>query len=209
MTNKEIISYVFSEAAKSNVEKRKVGCVIVDSKNRILGKGFNINEPIEGDHRNGTLALHAEDAAIQDSKCNNKASLNWCYPIIVYVSQPPCPDCAQKLINEFGTDVKIEVVKEFMKFDGDKLRYDLVPPSAVKAMAEVLTFGARKYKPNNWKECQEPERYLAALYRHLELWRAGEVNDQDSGMHHLAHAMTNLAFMLELGYNPAEWTKPV
>lgn len=199
MTNKEIISYVFSEAAKSNVEKRKVGCIIIDSNNVILGKGFNYNTG------SGAPDMHAEIAAIIDCKENN-GSFKPAFPLTVYVSQPPCPDCAASILDRLGPDTKIEVVKEFMKFDGDKLRYDLVPPSAVKAMAEVLTFGARKYKPNNWKECQEPERYLAALYRHLELWRAGEVNDQDSGMHHLAHAMTNLAFVLELGYNPTEWS---
>lgn len=194
MTNKEIISYVFSEAAKSNVEKRKVGCVIVDGNNEVIAKGYNRlgfdNAP----------DVHAEKAALA------KLVATPVGPCTVYVSQPPCPNCAEYIIERLGTATKIEVVKEFMKFDGDKLRYDLVPPSAIKAMADVLTFGARKYKPNNWKECQEPERYLAALYRHLEAWRAGETHDQDSGFHHLAHAMTNLAFMLELNYNPTEWS---
>lgn len=193
MTKHDIISYVFGEAAKSNIEKRKVGCVIVDSNNKILGKGFNSTES------------HAETAAIKDALGEDR--FKWNFPITVYVTQPPCPDCAQELITRFGADVKVEVVERFMKFDGDKVRYDLVPPSAIKAMAEVLTFGARKYKPNNWKNCEDPERYLAALYRHLEAWRAGEINDQDSGMHHLAHAMTNLAFILELNYNPTEWSK--
>lgn len=196
MTNKEIISYVLGEAAKSNIEKRKVGCIIVDYAGKIIGKGHN------------TDSLHAEIEAIIDfeSKYGYNKVHEKCGKMTVYVSQPPCPNCAEQIMRRLGADTKIEVVKEFMKFDGDKLRYDLVPPSAVKALAEVLTFGARKYKPNNWKECQEPERYLAALYRHLELWRAGEVNDQDSGLPHLAHAMTNLAFMLELNYNPTEWS---
>lgn len=199
MTNKDIISYVFSEAAKSNVEKRKVGCIIVDSKGCIISKGFNTaldNQPDE----------HAEVAAVNKLLARGTELID--NSITIYISQAPCPECAAYVMDKLGglCDFKIEVVKEFMKFDGDKLRYDLVPPSAIKAMADVLTFGARKYKPNNWKECQEPERYLAALYRHLELWRAGEVNDQDSGMHHLAHAMTNLAFMLELNYNPTEWS---
>lgn len=191
MTNKEIISYVFSEAAKSNIEKRKVGCIIACT-GTIVGKGFNSED------------YHAEVAAVDDYINNGikYQSKN----LTVYVSQQPCPNCAEYILDKLGPDTKIEVVKEFIKFDGDKLRYDLVPPSAVKALAEVLTFGARKYKPNNWKNCENPERYLAALYRHLELWRAGEVNDSDSGMHHLAHALTNIAFMLELNYNPTEWS---
>lgn len=193
MTEKDIVSYVFGEAAKSNVEKRKVGCVIVDATGKIMGTGHNKESNTAPD-------LHAEMMAL------NQVTPSVCVkPCTVYVSHEPCPDCAKNLADRLGTDTKIEVVKQFMKFDGDKLRYDLVPPSAIKALAEVLTFGARKYKPNNWKQCEEQDRYVAALYRHLEAWRSGEVNDTDSGMPHLAHAMTNIAFLLELGYNPGEW----
>ena len=37
------------------------------------------------------------------------------------------------------------------KFDGGKLQYGLVPPLALKEMVKVLTFGAEKYEPDNWK----------------------------------------------------------
>lgn len=191
MTSKEIISYVFSEAAKSNIEKRKVGCVIVDKAGVILGRGYN------------TEGEHAEIAALIDFESKVPHTIE--RPVTVYVSQPPCPDCAGQLLKVFGPETRTEVVEAFMKFDGDKVRYDLVPPSAIKGMADVLTLGARKYKPNNWKNCEDCSRYLAALYRHLEAWRAGEVNDPETGLSHLAHAMTNIAFMLELGYNPDEW----
>lgn len=193
MTKHDLISYVFGEAAKSNIEKRKVGCVITNKEGRVLGKGYNTED------------LHAEMMALQDFKdsgCLRAENSSF----IVYVTHQPCPACADELMLTLGINTRIEVIERFIKFDGDKVRYDLVPPSAIKAMAEVLTFGARKYKPNNWKNCEDPERYLAALYRHLEAWRAGEINDQDSGMHHLAHAMTNLAFILELKYNPTEWS---
>lgn len=201
---KEIIGYVFGEAAKSNIEKRKVGCVIVNRHGEIVGKGYNHYEPcFDALHQ---IEQHAEVSALKDAS-TNKARFTDGSPYTAYVSHAPCPDCAFKLAEAFGADIKIEVVKEFMKFDGDKTRYDLVPPSAVKGMAEVLTFGARKYKPNNWQQCEEPERYLAAMLRHIEAWRSGETTDPDSGMHHLAHAMTNMAFMLDLGYNPTNWSK--
>jgi hypothetical protein len=32
--------------------------------------------------------------------------------------------------------------------------------------------------------------------RHLEAWRGGETRDKESDLPHLAHAMTNLAFLL-------------
>ena len=86
----------------------------------------------------------------------------------------------------------------FTKHDAGKLRFELIPPSALKAIAEVLTFGANKYSDNNWQNVDDPGRYVGALYRHLEAWRAGEEMDPESGLPHLHHAITNLTFLIEL-----------
>lgn len=84
-----------------------------------------------------------------------------------------------------------------LKLDTHKLRYDLIPPIATKAMAEVLTFGAEKYAPDNWKLIQDGEkRYIAALMRHFEAYRAGEEFDSETSFSHLAHCITNIAFLL-------------
>lgn len=90
------------------------------------------------------------------------------------------------------------MAEEFTKHDDGKLRYDLVPPSSTKALAEVLTFGAKKYAPNNWRNNKELWRYEAALLRHIEAYRSGEDLDPETGFSHLAHAMTNIAFLIEL-----------
>jgi len=83
------------------------------------------------------------------------------------------------------------------KHDTGKLRYSLVPPIALEAIADVLTFGAEKYAPNSWQGViNGKERYTDALYRHLEAYRAGEKSDPDSGKSHLAHALTNISFLL-------------
>lgn len=83
------------------------------------------------------------------------------------------------------------------KYDKGKLRYSLVPPSAVKAIAQVLTFGAEKYAPNSWQLVDRaPERYLDALMRHLEAYRDGELLDPESGLPHLSHVLCNTAFLL-------------
>jgi len=83
------------------------------------------------------------------------------------------------------------------KFDGGKLRYGLIPPSSTRALASVLTFGAQKYGPNNWQSVEQgEERYTDALMRHLEAYRGGEDIDEESGMSHLWHAMTNIAFLI-------------
>lgn len=89
-----------------------------------------------------------------------------------------------------------ETLSEGLKFDDGKLQYSLIPPETTKALAEVLTFGASKYGPNNWQLVEEGNRrYLDALFRHLEAYRAGEDVDPESGMSHLAHALTNVAFL--------------
>ena len=83
-----------------------------------------------------------------------------------------------------------------MKFDTGKLMYSLIPVETTQALAEVLSFGASKYAPDNWKLVENGEqRYLDALYRHLQAYRSGESHDPESGLHHLSHALTNIAFL--------------
>jgi hypothetical protein len=95
------------------------------------------------------------------------------------------------------------------KFDGGKPQYGLLPPLALKATAEILTFGAEKYEPNNWKHVPDSKRrYFDALQRHLWDWKNGEQNDPESGKNHLAHAMCCLMFLLERDlYSDEEWEK--
>lgn len=85
------------------------------------------------------------------------------------------------------------------KFDSGKARCDLLPPLAVLDIAKVLTFGALKYAPNNWKKVENAkERYIAAALRHQLAYMSGEIYDQESGLPHLAHASCCLMFILEL-----------
>lgn len=84
------------------------------------------------------------------------------------------------------------------KFDGGKPQYGLLPPLALEETAKVLTFGAQKYEPDNWKYVPDSKRrYFDALQRHLWQWKAGEQNDQETGLSHLAHAMCCLMFLYE------------
>lgn len=84
------------------------------------------------------------------------------------------------------------------KFDGGKPQYGLLPPLALRATVDVLTFGAEKYEPDNWKYVPDsPRRYFDAMQRHLWAYKEGEKIDPESGMHHLAHAMCCLMFLYE------------
>ena len=83
-----------------------------------------------------------------------------------------------------------------LKYDTGKLQYSLIPTETTQALAEVLTFGASKYAPNNWQLVENGEqRYLDALYRHLEAHRSGELTDPESGFLHMSHVLTNAAFL--------------
>ena len=84
------------------------------------------------------------------------------------------------------------------KFDGGKLQYGLLPPLALKATVDVLTFGAEKYEPDNWKWVPDSKRrYFDAMQRHIWAWKEGNILDPETGKHHLAHAMCCLMFLYE------------
>ena len=87
--------------------------------------------------------------------------------------------------------------EEGRKFDREKLRWDLVPWDSVEQIVDVLTYGAKKYAPDNWKSVPEGRtRYFAALCRHLFAWWRGEKIDPESGKPHLAHVGCCVLFLL-------------
>lgn len=108
-----------------------------------------------------------------------------------------CIDLNPELGRQTGLEPAEDPV-EFTKFDDAKLRYDLIPPEFLEGVAKVLTDGAAKYAPNNWRKNTELWRYEAAMMRHFEAYRKGELIDPDSGSPHLMHAATNLLFLSSL-----------
>lgn len=84
-----------------------------------------------------------------------------------------------------------------IKHDQDKDRWDLLPWVCIREVVRVLTFGARKYKDNNWQQVENPrQRYFAAAHRHLFEWECGQEKDHESTLPVLAHAICNLLFLL-------------
>jgi hypothetical protein len=84
------------------------------------------------------------------------------------------------------------------KNDSRKPRMDLIPPNAIELVAYLLGRGARKYQEENWRECENPSRYVAALMRHGFKHLGREFTDPDTALPHLASAATNALFALEL-----------
>lgn len=92
----------------------------------------------------------------------------------------------------------------------------LLPPRALDSVADVLTFGAKKYLPNNWKYVENGrERYLDAALRHITAYMKGEQFDQETDLPHLSHALCCLMFIVDLDieenetYNDEEDTQSV
>lgn len=82
---------------------------------------------------------------------------------------------------------------EGKRFDEGKIRFDLVPPEPIAALARHYTVGAAKYADRNWEKGMKWSRCLASLKRHLDAWERGEEWDQETGSHHLVAVMWNAA----------------
>lgn len=69
---------------------------------------------------------------------------------------------------------------------------------ALQAVAEVGSYGARKYTRHGWEEVPDGgQRYFDAKWRHL-LSRHESEFDIESGLRHLAHEAWNTLAELEL-----------
>lgn len=119
------------------------------------------------------------------------------------------PDTTQIKEFVYATDTSVKQgIGIGTKYDEDKLQYSLIPSYALEQVAKNLTVGLKKYKErDNWKKVQGAEqRYLDALYRHLEAHRRGELYDADSSvpdMLHMAAVAVNAMFLLEFMLDPA------
>lgn len=84
-----------------------------------------------------------------------------------------------------------------IKYDDEKLCWNLLPFEQLEEVTEVLQLGAKKYAPDNWKYVQPyRERYFNATIRHIMAWWKGERLDPETGKSHLAHAVCCLLFMM-------------
>lgn len=88
---------------------------------------------------------------------------------------------------------------EGVKYDGEKPMMQLLPPRALVEVAKVLTLGAKKYAPDNWKKLDNLQgRYTGAALRHIfEHMIDPDAIDPESGVTVLAHAVCDLLFKIE------------
>lgn len=106
------------------------------------------------------------------------------------------------LVSIDNPTIIIESDKVGMKFDDGKLQWTLLPITPLQEVIKVLMFGAKKYRPDNWKHVPNAEEtYLNAGMRHLTDYINGEKNDSQTGLSHLAHAICCLLFILWFDLN--------
>lgn len=84
------------------------------------------------------------------------------------------------------------------KHDSKKIRLDLLSSKWLLGVGHVLTFGAKKYTPNNWRKGIQLSRLLGACLRHVFAFMDGEDKDPETGLSHLYHASCCLMFAAEL-----------
>lgn len=116
-----------------------------------------------------------------------------------------CANCSSKYgLDKISNKPVVQAVFEDInnqqaKADSGKPNLSLVPPNIIFEIEKVRRFGVAKYKnPDNWKNV-EMERYHEALLRHtLAVWDDIEARDCESGLLHLSHIATNVAFLIEM-----------
>lgn len=88
------------------------------------------------------------------------------------------------------------------RFNEGKVRYDLIAPWALEQLAKVYTYGTVKYYDDNWwKGLKWRKDVYGCITRHIAKWLRGEKNDDESGLHHLAHAAWNCFALMEYERN--------
>jgi len=92
-----------------------------------------------------------------------------------------------------------------------ELSYILEAPRAMTSLAELLTFGGKKYARKNWQKGFPKEQLIDSLMRHLMKYANGELLDYDpecqgcvsgtclnhSGLPHITAVMCNAMFLAE------------
>lgn len=87
---------------------------------------------------------------------------------------------------------------EGVKYDGGKLRWNLLPWNALAEVVKVLMWGSAKYEDHNWMRVPNArERYKDALLRHVvQGYMSGDIADEETKLHHLAHAICCCLFII-------------
>lgn len=95
----------------------------------------------------------------------------------------------------------------------EKPRLSLIPKEALWEMGKAFGYGEQKYDSHNFKKGIPVSYSIDAALRHIEQFMDGETCDDESKVHHLGAAMTNLAMAIWTFYNKPDlddrYKKPI
>lgn len=142
-----------------------------------------------------SIALAAKDGVY--STCQPPSA-----PLILTKEQERQIDLARQAAGAALSKLPSPVSDQSAKQDAGKVRWALLlahMPKALEACVKVREYGEKKYGTSeSWKSV-EPARYLEAAARHVICAMQGErVNEADGGVNHLAQAIVDLLFALEI-----------
>ena len=92
-------------------------------------------------------------------------------------------------------DVNSDAKGSGARYNAGKPDMSLIPLCTLEDEAKVWAYGKQKYAAWNWAKGMDWSVPLACALRHIAKWQAGEENDEESGLPHLAHAMCNLRML--------------
>lgn len=92
-------------------------------------------------------------------------------------------------------------MKELSKNGITKPRMSLIPQLAIVKVANVFGYGAEKYELYNFSKGAKNTTYTDAALRHINRYLLNEDVDDESGMEHLAHAVSCLLMCLDNDLN--------
>lgn len=81
------------------------------------------------------------------------------------------------------------------RYNDGKLDFSMLPFETLQDELRVWMHGEKKYARWNWLKGMPWSVPFASMMRHMMAWQAGEENDPESGLPHLAHAMCNLRML--------------
>lgn len=104
-----------------------------------------------------------------------------------------------RIAGDSGSKSEVRVTSATGGEKGSKLaRFDLIPPHQLWRLAEHYGIGAAKYADDNYRRGYDWKLSIAALERHLSLFKQGEDIDEETGSLHIIavawHAFTLAEF---------------
>ncbi len=145
--------------------------------------------------------LIALDGWEQSSGATKESLVGKALGIPTYASEDYDPilgfDLPERFVSYEDNPERQRQVTGGVKDNASKPRVDLIPFNVLMRVGHVLRFGAKKYKPHNWRLGLRWSDTIASALHHIFDFAEGEDFDPESGCCHIDNAITQLMFLSE------------